>query len=104
MKLLIELKGLNFCELVGDTSFGSISRIVSIFKDMLYSSGDLPKKCPIRNGTNIGLDMMNLDPKNFPFVPEMNFKLVLLCTADSVPNALVVNVTGEVVNRRRPRF
>lgn len=91
---------MNMCEFIEGTSFGSFARIALMFKDALLSGGELPKKCPVLEGTKFEFDMLNLDPRNFPFLPEMSFKLVQSYTVNSIPNALVVNVTGQVVNRR----
>lgn len=99
----MEVKDLNLCKLMEDSSFGGFSRIVLMLKDALVRTGELPKKCPVLKGTKFDFDMMNMDPQNFPFLPEMNFKFVQFYTLDSIPKAFVVNITGQVVNRRRSK-
>lgn len=97
--LLVDIKDVDVCGLLNDSS-GS-SRIISMLKDLLASKGKLPEKCPILKGSQFTFNNVNMDPTSFPFLPEMNFKVVMMFSLNSVPNSFSVNVTGNIVNRRR---
>lgn len=105
MKLLMEVRDVNFCQLIGNSSsIDMFSRVVVMFRDVLATKGQLPEKCPILKGTNLLFDMKNFDPKSFPYLPEMKFKFALILHINNIPNVFGVNITGVVVNRRRNRF
>lgn len=101
LQLLMEFKDVDVCGLLNGSSVRMFSRAVLMFKDLLASKGEIPKKCPILKGTKIAFDMVNFDTKTFPFIPVMSFKLVILGSLNDIPNSLVLNVTGQVVNNRR---
>lgn len=68
---------------------------------MLASKGNLPKKCPILQGTETVFNMLNMDPNWFPYLPEMNFKLDILFSINRIPDNYIIVTTGQIINLRR---
>ncbi|KAL5280399.1 hypothetical protein ACFFRR_004405 [Megaselia abdita] len=99
--LLMDLKNIDFCECLKDSSKSGTSRIVKMFMDMAAAGGKLPEKCPIIENSKVLFNKLNIDAGSFPFLPEMGFRLVLLFTLNGDANAFSVDLTGEVVNLRK---
>lgn len=108
---MIDLQRINVCDILTDSIEGN-SRIIPMFKDMVAAGGKMPEKCPILENTKLAFKMLNMDPhtvpymlhmdpKVFPHLPEMIFKLALIFSANNSPNTLAINVTAEVLSRRK---
>lgn len=100
LKNIVDLKDVDVCQFLDDPSVSAISRIVKMFKDMVITKGDLPR-CPLKKNDVIVYNMLNMDYKAFPYLPEMDFKLAILWHLNNVRNAYHINVTGTVVNRKK---
>lgn len=65
LQLLMTFKDVDFCGLVSKSSLSLFSRGMLMLRDVLAFKGELPKKCPILEGTKLSFDMVNFDPKDF---------------------------------------
>lgn len=98
---IVELKDVNLCKLLSTDDSSGFSRLAAILKDVFASKGNLPKKCPVLDGTKLAFQMLNLDPNSFPFLPEMEFQVDMLLNANSIPNVIITSFTGQIINLRR---
>lgn len=101
MKRLLHFSDVDVCDMIntGKTS----APIIRVIRDAIDSGGNIPKKCPIANGYKFEFHDLNVDPKFFPFLPEMKFLIVLNFALNDVPRNYVMNITGEIVNRRKTK-
>lgn len=99
MKPFLNVSNIDVCYVLngGKTS----APIIRLVRDMLDSGGNLPKSCPISNGYKFEFHDLNADPKFFPFLPDMNFLLVLSFALNNIPRSFVVNITGEIESPRK---
>lgn len=102
MKLLMKISDIDCCNILngGRTPFP----LIQLFKDLLDSGGNLPKKCPISSGHKIDFKDMNANPQFFPFLPDMKFLIIFNFALNDVPRNVVMNVTGEIFSLRKPRL
>lgn len=100
---LVDLRDIDACKAISDTSMGAMSRIVKAFKQILLEKGDLPK-CPMLKNTRLLFNMVRMDYSSFPYLPEMDFKVVIIMSLNNVPSSYHINVTGAIVNRKKGLF
>lgn len=103
-KLLIGLKDVDFCRVIAEQESSFIlklPRIISIFKDTLAASGNLPRKCPILEHRSLAFNMANLNPKALPYLPEMRFTFIVDVNLNNVKKAVSLNITGQVVDLKK---
>lgn len=96
---LINMTDLNVCHIIDNGK--SSAPIVRLIRDMLDSGGNMPKKCPVPDGYEFGFHDLNVDPRFFPFLPEMHFLLFMSFGLNRIPGNFVFNITGEVVGSSR---
>lgn len=104
LKHLISIRELDVCEVLSDSKKHK-TPIINIFKEMVLSSGGtFFQKCPLPTDVLYELIRMNMDAKSFPFLPETNFLLAYSFRVNNIKRAIAVNVSGEIVSRRRKRI
>ncbi|KAL5279862.1 hypothetical protein ACFFRR_004090 [Megaselia abdita] len=103
LKHLMTVNDINLCEIFSNTNGFKIP-ILNIFKDMVVTTGgNPPKQCPILKNIQYDMIGMTMDENSFPYLPITNFQLFYSFSINHFHQALTVNVSGEIVNRRRSR-
>lgn len=99
MKRFLHFPNVDVCSLFN--SGKTFAPILRFIRDAMDSGGNMPKKCPISNGYEFEYQDVNVDSSFFPFLPEMHFFIVLNAALNDVQKNYAMNITGEIINRRK---
>lgn len=99
---MIHIDNMDYCELLKSSKKHPVP-IVNMFK-LSVTANQTVYKCPHPEGLPVDIVRINFDSNWFPMLISTKFKLYVFYDINGFKKSTVVNITGEISNKRQRKI